>query len=258
MFGDDPGGYDQARPDYPDRLYQILVERCGVGPGACAFEVGPGPGRFTERLLALGITYLAAVEPDARLADFLRERLGDSAAAVKIENSSFEEVDLPPASFDLGVAATSFHWLEAETALPKALQLLRPGGCWAMWWNVYADAAENDPFARATDDLFKDLSHTPSYGGVLRQAYGLDVPLRERDLTAAGFVDIEHEAIHWRKTMSSDEIVALTATFSSVRLLPAVQNTEFLSRLRTIVDTQFGGAVDRGFVTPVYTARRPK
>ncbi len=39
-FGIDPTGYDQARPDYPPRVYEILHDRCGLRPGARTFEIG--------------------------------------------------------------------------------------------------------------------------------------------------------------------------------------------------------------------------
>ena len=48
-FGDDPAAYDRVRPDYPDWAYDALRERCGLGPGCAAFEVGAGTGIATRR-----------------------------------------------------------------------------------------------------------------------------------------------------------------------------------------------------------------
>lgn len=72
-----------------------------------------------------------AIEPDPRLAAFLRQTVPHSS--LQIDQSTFEDADLAPASFDLGIAATSFHWLEQVGALAKVNKTLKAGGWWAMW-----------------------------------------------------------------------------------------------------------------------------
>ncbi len=125
------------------------------------FEIGPGTGTATRRLLELGANPLVAVEPDDRLAIFLREAMAD--AALTVVNSTFEEAALPEASFDLGLSATSFHWLDEDLALAKVAKLLRPGGWWAMVWNVFGDQHRPDPFHEATKILL-DCPVSPSAG----------------------------------------------------------------------------------------------
>jgi len=101
----------------------------GLRPGARVFEVGAGTGLATRRLLSLGAAPLLAIEPDERLAAFLAGSIQDSA--LHIDRTTFEEATLPPAHFDLGVAATSFHWVEQMPALAKAYAALKPGDWWA-------------------------------------------------------------------------------------------------------------------------------
>jgi phospholipid N-methyltransferase len=72
-FGGDAAGYDAIRPAYPDWVYQVLCERCGLGTGTATFEIGAGTGTATRRLLELGADPLIAIEPDARLAAYLGE-----------------------------------------------------------------------------------------------------------------------------------------------------------------------------------------
>jgi len=91
-FGGDPGGYDSARPAYPDWVYQFLRDRCDLKPNTPAFEVGAGTGTATCRLVELGANPLVAVEPDHRLAAFLRESIPDKALTVVVE--PFEEAVL--------------------------------------------------------------------------------------------------------------------------------------------------------------------
>ena len=147
-FGLDPAGYHAARPAYPDWVNAVLCERCGLRPNAAAFEIGSGTGIATRRLLELGANPLMAIEPDDRLADFLCNTIRNDALTVI--RSSFEDAALPVAAFDLGISATAFHWLDENAALMKVADLLRPGGWWAMVWNVFGDPGRPDPFHEAT------------------------------------------------------------------------------------------------------------
>jgi hypothetical protein len=56
LFGNDPLAYANARPDYPEKVYQRLRTRCELGPGISVFEIGAGTGLATQRLLALGVS----------------------------------------------------------------------------------------------------------------------------------------------------------------------------------------------------------
>src|ERR1700758_1747542 len=69
-FGADPEGYHAARPAYPERVFEILRQRCGLRPSCRTFEIGGGTGVCTRRLVELGASPLVVVEPDARLAAF--------------------------------------------------------------------------------------------------------------------------------------------------------------------------------------------
>jgi SAM-dependent methyltransferase len=124
-FGLDPRGYHAARPAYPEWVFEVLRARCGLAPNAVTFEIGPGTGTATRRLLELGANPLVAVEPDDRLAAFLRETIPDKALTVVI--STFEEAVLQEASFDIGLSATAFHWLNEDLALTKGGQAAPAG-----------------------------------------------------------------------------------------------------------------------------------
>src|ERR1700744_30938 len=155
-FGLDPAGYHAARPAYPDWVYEMLCNDCGLRQNATTFEIGAGSGIATRRLLELGANPLVAIEPDDRLADFLCQTIASGALAVI--RSSFEDALLPDAGFDLGVSATAFHWLDEETALAKVATLLKPGGWWVMVWNDFGDPDRADPFHEATDLLLNGPS----------------------------------------------------------------------------------------------------
>jgi trans-aconitate methyltransferase len=253
LFGNDPKAYAEARPEYPDGLYDRLISRCGLRPGVSVFEIGPGTGIATRRLLSLGASPLRAIEPDPRLATFLRET--SETESLEIDQASFDEAVLPEAAFDLGVAATSFHWLEQSSALAKVYRSLKPGGWWAMWWNQFG-SEEPDEFQRATDHLFAGTADSPSWSREKRIPFGLDRESRLQDLSAAGFKDAEIEL--WSSSLSCDtaRLVALYSTFSPIQALEPDSRREFLSNLARIADEQFGGRVERALLTVLYTGQR--
>ena len=149
-FGADPANYDTVRPAYPDWVFDTLRTTCGLGAGSAVFEIGAGTGSATRALLAAGAE-VVAVEPDARLAGFLRARV--TSPSLRVLTQAFDDAHLSEHAFDLGLAATSFHWLDEAPALAKIARLLKPGGWWAALWNVFGDDAYPDPFHKATHGI---------------------------------------------------------------------------------------------------------
>src|SRR4051812_7604144 len=110
-FGHDPANYHAARPAYPDAAWTVLGERAGLRAGIDILEIGAGTGLATDPLLAAEPRRLTAIEPDVRLAAFLRDRVDDPRLEMIV--ATFEDAALPDAGFDLVVSATAFHWLDA-------------------------------------------------------------------------------------------------------------------------------------------------
>ena len=151
-FDLDPAGYAAGRPGYPAVVFEVLVERCGLGPGASVIEIGPGTGQATAELLRRGAT-VHAIEPGAALAEHLVAEHGGEALTVTV--SPFEEADVAEGTADLVVAATSFHWVDTEIGMEKVLSALRPGGWIALWWNLWYDPNGPDAFSQALDPISK-------------------------------------------------------------------------------------------------------
>ena len=248
-FGADPANYDASRPAYPDWVFESLAEH-GLEPGAAVFEIGPGTGTATRPLLARGADPLVAIEPDPRLADYLRRNT--PSPALEVRNAAFEDADLPAGAFDLGLAATSFHWLVEDEALARIARLLKPGGWWAALWNIFGDDSRPDPFHDATHELLGGHPQSPGQQG--NAPFGADVAARTSALERAGFQAIAHRMSHWPLVLSADETVRLYATYSNVVARP--DRDRELAELRRIAETRFGGRVTRNMTTVLYLARR--
>jgi SAM-dependent methyltransferase len=255
VFGTVAAVYAAARPEYPERVFEILAGRCGLGPSSRVLEIGAGSGQATRRLIESGAS-VTALEPSEALARELEARVVDGRQRLRILVQAFEEALLPAESFDLVVAASAFHWIDPTQGPARAADLLRAGGWLALWWSIFGDPQSPDPFRDATDSLLGPLAQSPSTGerGV---PFALDAEARIADLERVGrFRDIEHETIRWTLELDPPAVRRLYSTFSPIARLPEGQRTTILDSLEQVAADQFGGRVERRMVTPIYIARR--
>lgn len=251
MFGSSAAAYTAGRPDYPDRVYEILRDRCRLSRSSRVLEIGAGSGQATKRLLELAAS-VVAVEPSDALAQELRARLS-GARGLEVVVATFEDIEFASASFDLVAVATAFHWLDPEPSLPKVAAALTPGGWLALWWNVFGDPDWPDPFHDATDGLLRSLAPSPSAGtgGI---PYALDVVARTQELASHGFHDVKDEAVRWTLRLDAASTRQLYSTYSNIARLPTAQRKTILDEIQRIASVEFGDRVERRMVTPIYTA----
>ncbi len=138
VFGSDVAGYHTARSGYPDAVYRLIAARLPAFDDIG--EIGPGTGLATEALATFAPKRFVAFEPDPVLA----AHLGTRFVTLDVVDEDFCTADVT-GGFDLIASASSFHWLDPEIALPKVRALLRPGGCLAIWWNVYRQVGIGAP-----------------------------------------------------------------------------------------------------------------
>jgi hypothetical protein len=252
-FGADPEGYHAARPAYPEIVFEILRQRCGLRPSCRTFEIGGGTGVCTRRLMELGASPLVVVEPDERLAAFLTRTLPD----VDVHVTTFESARLSSEWFDLGTSASAFHWLDEADSLAKIGQVLRDRGWWAVWWNLFFDGSRVDEFHKSTSALLEGLDHSPSRGLSGRPSFAMDTNARIAYLRDAGMFDkIEFENLPWSIVLDSAQLTRLYATFSPITRLDFEKRRRLLEDLRQVAEKQFGGKVELNITTPIYTAQR--
>ena len=252
-FNEDADNYQAARPDYPEWVYEVLTNRCGLGAGVRVLEIGPGTGQVTGRLAAAGAS-VVAVELGAALAS--RLRLETAGQDVTVVEGDFTTVALPGEPFELAVCGTAFHWLDPTVAVPRLAALVRPGGWLAVWWTVFGDPERWAPWRTALDALYEQ--YLP---GERRDAYHVPAPLqidaRTTELTAGGwFGPVQAELIRWRHRLTPDAARRLWATFSNIRELPADRREPFLDGVAAVVSRQPGAVVVDNYITALYTAQR--
>jgi SAM-dependent methyltransferase len=260
LFSSDVTAYDTGRPTYPGRVYELLRQVCGLGPGTDVLEIGPGTGQATGPLLDNGAA-VTAVELGAEMAARLVAKY--EGPSLSVEVGAFEEAALEPASFDLIVAATSFHWVPADAGLRRCADLLRPAGWLALWWTYFGDPDRPDPFRDAVTPIFERLAPSliETFPGAAFQAgprpYALDAAERIAEIDATGrFGAVQHETISWTGRHTPLELRAMFASFSPCLALQPAERSAVLDAIEDLATGPFHGRVERPYLTPVYLAQR--
>ncbi|QMW66701.1 class I SAM-dependent methyltransferase [Mumia sp. ZJ1417] len=149
------GDYAHSRPSYPERAVRWLIGDAPVR----VLELGAGSGQMTTALTALGHD-VVALDRSAEMLGRLASRL-----EVPVVRAVAERLPFPAGSFDVVVAAQSYHWFDAERTLPEVARVLRTGGRAALVWNTRDESvpwvrrltaiidAEPDDLAAITDSL---------------------------------------------------------------------------------------------------------
>jgi SAM-dependent methyltransferase len=241
--------YRLARPPYPERLYEILTHRCGLGPGKRVLEVGPGTGQATSELLARGAS-VVAVEPGVRLAAHLAADLAGDA--LQIVNESIEAAPLPNAGFDIVASATAFHWVRPGIALPRLARALRDHGWLAVWWTAFGDPTRPTPFRSALLRLyernFPQEPRDPPRGP-------LNIDSWCDELSQGGyFARPEVAQIRWEHPLTPDGARRLFGSFPNVNELDPQRRTAHLDAIADLVQ-EAGGLVLDPYVTVLYLSQ---
>jgi SAM-dependent methyltransferase len=247
IFGKDAEGYDNGRPSYPPGLIDHIVEQ--VGAEARVVEIGTGTAKATRQLAEQGMTGVG-VEPDASMAAVARRHL-DPYAGWRVDVSDFEhwepsDGDTP---VDLVSAAQSFHWVNPGIGLPKARDLLRPGGWLMAFWNL-ADEDRRD--VRLEIDAVYD-EHAP--GEPFCPQIKREPTLTEGWAEPYGFTVEEEHLFRWTCTYTTEELLALLGTHSNHRLMTPEVRSRVFEGIAAVVN-RHGGTFDYPYVCRLRALQR--
>jgi SAM-dependent methyltransferase len=225
--------YDAARPDYPEQLFDDLVELAALDPGARLLEIGCATGKATRPLLARGFS-VVCVELGAQLAEKARRNL--AGLPVEIHVRPFETWEGEAGAFDLVYAATAWHWVDPSVRFHKAHELLRARGHLAFWSALHAFPEGFDPFFTEIQEVYDTIGE--SYGGDWPPA----PPEQTRDfadeIVQSGlFEDVRVRRYVWERQYSADEYIALLETFSGHISMDADKREHLYREIRAKLGT---------------------
>ena len=250
LFDRSAEDYDAARPGYPDRLIEELLQRSGVPDGGRILEIGAGTGQLTRPLAARGyrITAIELGRNLSRLAAANLERFPNATVVC----ADFERWAVEPGVYDLVVSAQAFHWIAPAVGYPKACGALRPDGRLALVWNLFPGS--DAPVYRALDAVYRTCVPQLSRSAGRRSLQGrVDRTLRE--VAASGlFERPDVVRVPWTCTYTTARYLRLLRTHSDHLALDPATLERLLESVRATID-RFGGTIERPQVATLILAR---
>jgi len=141
-FGERASAYAAARPSYPAKVIDAVLDGMGDPRGLVGADVGAGTGVFSRLLARRGVRVIA-VEPNAPMRDEGRRAPDNAGLRIEWREGAGEATGLDEHSVDLVTVAQAFHWMRTEDALREFHRIMRPGGRLTHVWNVLD---RTDPF----------------------------------------------------------------------------------------------------------------
>jgi len=240
-FGRSAREYEVGRPGWSDELLDRVVAELGLDPGATALDLGAGTGKLT-RLLVPRFARVVAVEPDGAMRAVLEEVVPDAESLP----GRGEAIPLGDAEVDVLFTAEAFHWFAGPEAVAEIARVLRPGGAFAILWNIpleyphmgdEAEAVIEDAFARGG---------APGLARVLSGEW-------RRPVEEGPFAPLRETQVERWLVSSREEWIANLLSVSSIAHQPDDDRAAFAKRLRELVPEQ---EVRRRLRSVAYWTRR--
>lgn len=243
--------YQQARPDYPDALFDRLMSITGLRPGDRVLEIGAGPGKATLPLARRGLQ-ITAIEPGSALAAQARNNV--AGYPVEVVRSRFEDWMGPPGEFAAVIAATSWHWVDPHLRYTMAARALRPAGHLVVWTAQHVFPRDGDSFFAQLQEVYdaiegdNDRPSMPAPGELSELTSEID-RCGQFDVVAVDHFD-------WTVDYTAESYINLLRTFSGHIAMAPADRERLFSEIRRRVALRTSGSVRRGWGAVLHIARK--
>ncbi len=213
-FGAVAEDYDRYRPGPPaDAVAWLLPPDCGS-----VVDIGAGTGALT-RLLVGRVPEVIAVEPDARMAAVLTDRV----PGADVREGRAEALPVPDTSVDAVLGSSMWHWVDEASAAGEAARVLRPGGVLGILWSGPDRSQEwvGELMAQGRPDR----GNREQDERAPRRRHEVHLP------AGAPFGPPRKELFEWTRTVTIDELAGLAQTFSVVIRLPDAERATLTEQL---------------------------
>lgn len=249
-FNADAQLYHAARPQYPEELFNALMEATHLPQAAKLLEIGPGTGQATESLAKRGYS-IAAIELGSSLARIAAEML-KPYPRVEVINGAFEDVEFASEFFDLVYAATAFHWLKPEAQFAKPYRILKRGGHLAVIDTRHVSDEMGDDFFFASRTVYE--KYTPDYDPQFRLP--LLAELQPFDLDGNLFELVFFKPFRMVLPYTGQQYANLLNTYSAQAAMEPDKRQAFLEAIRELIRSQFDNRIQHHFAMALTVARK--
>ncbi len=248
--------YDEARPGYPEALFDDVASLSGIASGARILEIGCGTGQATVPFARRGYRILC-VELGENLAAVARRNL-EAYPRTEVHAGDFEDWPLEAGTFDLAVSATAFHWLDPYVAYRKVAQALKPGGAIALFWNVHVHSHASGGFFEAAQEVYEreapEIVGPEDYKGLPQPD---EVPDRTGEIEGTGlFGGVITRSYRWDESYDATGYIRVLNTYSGHRSLNDSSRERLFRGIADLIENRYGGRIVKGYLTTLYVAHR--
>ncbi len=246
--------YDIARPEYPVSLIDDLVENSGIKVSSRILEIGTGTGFLTRALALKGFT-VTGIELGSKLAQKARLNV-PKFTNVTILEGDFDTEELEPDSYDLVVAATSYHWLDPLKRGQKIRNIVSKGGTAAIIETRHIDNGR-DTFPVSSQECYLkwDKNTTaefrlPGRDEVVKDGFRYSSEFRdgfEKTINKNYGTDVEYTASEYRQLLS---------TYSDIILMEDPSREGLLECLTDMIDKNYGGKITKSYLWQLFLMKK--
>jgi SAM-dependent methyltransferase len=246
--------YQQARPEYPEQLFDALAGMAGLEAGDRLLEIGCATGKATAPLARRGFR-VTCIEIGPRLAAAARRNLAGHPN-VHVTEGAFETWQSPAEDrFDLVFAATAWHWIDPAVRYRRAWELLRPRGHLAFWSATHVFPDGGDPFFAELQEIYDEIAEGPP-AGVTRPRPD-ELPDSRAEITGSGlFDDVAVRRFDWEVSYDAEGYLRLLDTFSDHIAMQAGQRDRLYAEIRRRLAWRPDGRLRRHWGAVLHVARR--
>ncbi len=247
-FGEIAETYDRLRPKYPTVMFDDLAQRARLSPGSRVLEIGCGTGIATSVLVQRGFD-VCAIDPDPRMLTIARRRF--SHGQVRFFEGRFEDYPDEPQSFDLIFVAGTWHWLDAESVLPRAASLIGPTGSLAICWNL--PRPQGSPLATQLAAVHREIAREIVEGS--SHVTDRTQEHQKTVIASSGFFEEPSTFNYqWKLRLSTRDYCDLLTTHSHYRTLTREKSDRVLKAVAGVIDDA-GGTIVVKYETIMYLAQ---
>lgn len=219
--------YNKFRPDYPEALFELLIEFFSLSKNSLIADVGCGTAKSSSFFAKHGIPVIG-IDTSLEMLAIAKNMAEELNLPMTFLESSAEEIALENNSVSFVNCAQAFHWFNSQKALKEFSRILKPNGGLAIYWNNRD--YEKASYLLKVEDLIS--KYNPKHQLAYR-AHNWTKILEESQL----FSNITLHTFSHSVELSIEGFIGLTQSFSYVRnVVKEETKISFENELREILE----------------------